>query len=279
THLRSVSATIARMKWSGARPPGAGISREIGGRGRPPLHFSLSFPSPLLEIARASCTDWQSKGTPAGLRLFYQQGGTLPMLNKTRLAITATVLLLAASVASAATKSDFQDAMRRLWSDHVAYTRLFIVDAAAGSADKDATTQRLLQNQADIGNAVAEFYGRDAGDKLTALLKDHILIAANIVAAAKAGDNAKVASENKRWRDNATEIATFLHGANPKHWPLATLQSAMFTHLDQTLDEATHQLKGDYAGSVKDYEHVVEHILGMADVLSNGIIAQFPAKF
>src|SRR6266567_1072792 len=138
-------------------------------------------------------------------------------------------------------KSNLRDSMRKLWEDHVTWTRLYIVSAAAGLPDKDATTQRLLQNQADIGNAVAEFYGRDAGNKLTALLRDHILIAANIVTAAKAGDNAKVASENKRWRDNATEIATFLHGANPQHWPLATLQSAMFTHLDQTLDEATHQ--------------------------------------
>ena len=202
------------------------------------------------------------------------------MLRNIRIVASIIVLaLLVPNAGYALSKPAFHDAMRKLWEDHVTWTRLFIVSAAGSLPDKDATTQRLLQNQTDIGNAVAEFYGRDAGDKLTALLKDHILIAANIVTAAKAGDNAKVASENKRWRDNATEIATFLHGANPKHWPLATLQSAMFTHLDQTLDEATHQLKGDYAGSVKDYEHVVEHILGMADVLSGGIEAQFPAKF
>jgi len=187
--------------------------------------------------------------------------------------------LLVPNVTYAHSKADFHDAMRKLWEDHVTWTRLFIVSAAAGLPDKDATTQRLLQNQTDIGNAVAEFYGRDAGNKLTALLRDHILIAADIVTAAKAGDNAKVASSNKKWQDNASEIATFLHGANPKNWPTATLQSAMKMHLDQTLDEATHQLKGDYAASVKDYERVVEHILGMADVLSDGIIKQFPAKF
>src|SRR5256885_13801688 len=168
--------------------------------------------------------------------------------------------------------------MRSLGSDHVASTPLFIVSAAAGSADKDATTQRLLQNQTDIGNAVAEFYGRDAGNKLTALLRDHILIAADIVPAAKAGDNAKVASSNKRWHDNAAEISTFLHGPNPKHWPTATLQTAMNTHLDQTLEEATHQLKGNYAASVMDYDHVVQHILAMPVILSDGIIATFPAK-
>ncbi len=193
--------------------------------------------------------------------------------------VLVTVLVMTSNVAYAHSKSSLHDWMRKLWEDHVTWTRLFIVSAAADLPDKDVTTQRLLQNQADIGNAVADFYGRDAGDKLTSLLKDHILIAASIVTAAKGGDNAKVASENKRWRDNAMEIATFLHGANPKHWPLSTLQSAMFMHLDQTLDEATHQLKGDFASSVKDYDRVVQHILGMADILSSGIIAQFPAKF
>src|SRR5687767_9843152 len=114
-------------------------------------------------------------------------------LTGSRLATAIAVLLLFPNVAFAANSSEsFQDAMRKLWSDHVAYTRLFIVNAAAGSPDKDATTQRLLQNQTDIGNAVADFYGREAGDKLTTLLKDHILIAASIVTAAKAGDQAKV---------------------------------------------------------------------------------------
>jgi hypothetical protein len=53
----------------------------------------------------------------------------------------------------------------------------------------------------------------------------------------------------------------------------------MFTHLDQTLSEATHRLKGDYAADVKDYDAIEAHILTMADMLSDGIIAQFPQKF
>jgi len=201
------------------------------------------------------------------------------MFNRIRFATFILALLLIPNATYADSKADLHDAMRRLWSDHVAYTRLFIVSAAAGSADKDATTERLLQNQTDIGNAVAGVYGRDAGDKLTALLKDHILIAASIVTAAKAGDNAKATSENARWRQNATEIASFLHGANPQNWPEATLQSAMFAHLEQTLSEATNELKGNYPASVQDYDHAMDHILMMADTLSDGIVAQFPEKF
>ena len=110
-------------------------------------------------------------------------------------------------------------------------------------------------------------------------MRDHILTAADLVGAAKAGDQAKVAAAKKKWYDNANEIAAFLHGANPKQWPLATLQSAMKTHLDQTLDEATHRLQGKTADEIKDYDAIVKHILMMADTLSDGIIAQFPNKF
>ena len=201
------------------------------------------------------------------------------MFNKSRLAIAIAFLLFVPNVTYAHSKTDFQNAMRKLWADHVAYTRLFIVSTAAGAPDKDATTQRLLQNQTDIGNAVAEFYGRDAGNKLTALLKDHILIAASIVAAAKAGDNAKVTSENARWRQNAVDISRFLSGANPKNWTEAALTDGMFAHLDQTLSEASNQIKGDYAASIKDYDRAMDHILMLADTLSSGIIKQFPSKF
>ncbi|HSP16663.1 MAG TPA: glycosyltransferase [Thermoanaerobaculia bacterium] len=169
--------------------------------------------------------------------------------------------------------------MRKLWEDHVTWTRLYIISAAAGLPDTNVTAQRLLANQTDIGNAVSEFYGRDAGNKLTSLLRDHILIAADLVTASKVGDQAKAADAKKRWYANASDIAVFLHTANPKNWPEATMQGAMKTHLDQTLDEATHRLQGKYEQDIKDYDEIVKHILMMADVLSSGIEKQFPAKF
>lgn len=169
--------------------------------------------------------------------------------------------------------------MRKLWEDHVTWTRLYIISAAHDLPDKDATTQRLLANQIDIGNAIKPYYGSDAGDKLTALLKDHILGAADLLTAAKAGDKAKVDTASKKWYDNANEIAAFLSGANPKNWPLSTMQDAMKMHLDQTLKEAVDRLQGKYTEDVKDYDAVHAHILDMADALSNGIIAQFPDRF
>jgi hypothetical protein len=174
---------------------------------------------------------------------------------------------------------DFRNAMRKLWEDHITWTRLYIISVAANLPDKDLTAQRLLQNQVDIGNALKQFYGEDAGNKLTALLKDHILDAADLLAAAKAGDKAKVAAASAKWYANADDIATFLSNVNPKAWPLADMKAGMKMHLDVTLQEAVDRLGGKYVDDVQDYDKVHEHILGLADSLSSGIISQFPDKF
>lgn len=169
--------------------------------------------------------------------------------------------------------------MRKLWEDHVTWTRLYIVSAAADLPDKDLTAQRLLDNQTDIGNAVKPFYGDAAGTQLTALLKDHILGAVDVLVAAKAGDKAKLDEANKKWYANADDIAAFLSKANPDNWPLADMKAGMKMHLDLTLQEASDRLGGKFADDIKDYDKVHEHILTLAGLLSTGIMKQFPDKF
>jgi hypothetical protein len=199
--------------------------------------------------------------------------------------ILAAVLLVscgtlgATPAAGKMTPASFQDDMRKLWEDHITYTRLYIVSAAGNPPDKDATAQRLLQNQADIGNAIKPIYGDDAGNKLTALLRDHILIAAKLIDAAKANNSSEVETQKTAWDANADQISALLSGANPKNWPLETLKSEMRSHLNLTLEEAVAQLKGNYAASIAAYDKVHQQILHMADMLSSGIVRQFPTKF
>lgn len=182
------------------------------------------------------------------------------------------------AAAPADPRADFRDAMRKLWEDHVTWTRLYIVSAVAGLPDAGATAQRLLQNQADIGDAIKPFYGEAAGARLTALLRQHILTAADLITAAKAGDDAAVRAASARWYANADSIAAFLAGANPSNWPAGVIRSNMHHHLDLTLAEATARLKGDWAADIAAYDAIHAHILQLADVLSAGIIAQFPDK-
>jgi hypothetical protein len=169
--------------------------------------------------------------------------------------------------------------MRKLWEDHITWTRLAIISLETGTPDTDATVARLLQNQTDIGDAVKPFYGDAAGDELTRQLRAHILIAADVIAAAKAGDGAKLADAQARWIENADQIAAVLHSVNPRYWPLDMLKAEMHTHLDLTTEEAVARLQGDWTADVAAYDKVHEHILHMSDLLSDGIINQFPARF
>jgi hypothetical protein len=173
----------------------------------------------------------------------------------------------------------FHDDMRKLWEDHITWTRLAIVSFAAGLPDFDQTAARLLRNQEHIGNAIKPYYGRRVGNQLTALLKEHIGGAVDLLMAAKAGDDAAFASAKRAWYANGREIARFLNGASPRFLPLAAVRRMMRGHLDQTLVEAGHRLSGDYAADARAYEQVHRHILMMADAISGAIIRQSPGRF
>ena len=208
----------------------------------------------------------------------------------TTLTLIAACTLFAAAPSIAAQKSSapavsntkaalqLHDAMRKLWTDHVVWTRDYIVAAVDGTTDAEAAETRLMKNQEDIGNAVAAYYGKAAGDQLTALLKQHIAIAVDLIKAAKGGDKAAQKQADDKWQQNALDIATLLSKANP-NWPKEALVSMMKTHLSTTTNEVVARLTKDWSGDVKAYDAVYAHILMMADTLTDGIVKQFPEKF
>ena len=211
---------------------------------------------------------------------------------KARLAVIAAVLVFAALLAltasnrqaaaqpSATTKAaTFSAAMDKLWQEHIVWTRLVIVSFAANLPDLKAAEARLLRNQADIGNAIKPYYGTAAGNKLTQLLRTHILEAVPVLVAAKAGDKPKLNAALKAWYANGHQIAVFLSNANPDNWSLPMMDSMMKQHLQLTTAEAVARLQGHWSADVAAYDRVHHEILDMADMLSSGIVAQFPEKF
>ncbi len=166
--------------------------------------------------------------------------------------------------------------MRALWQDHVTWTRVFLMTTIAGLPDADMATQRLLRNQEDLGNAIRPFYGDAAAEQMTQLLRTHITGAAEVVAAASAGDTARLNTAITAWYANADDIAGFLAGANPR-WTAADLRTMMYAHLEKTTSEAVARLHHDWAGDIVAYDAIVTQSGEMSDMLSTGITAQFPA--
>jgi hypothetical protein len=169
--------------------------------------------------------------------------------------------------------------MRELWEDHIVWTRMVIVSFAADLPDLNPAIARLLENQGDIGDAIKPFYGEAAGNQLTALLRDHIVIAADVLAAAKAGNTEALSGALDRWYANGEDIADFLAAANPASWPRSEMRAMMREHLDLTTQEAVARLTGDWEADIAAYDEIHLQILRMADMLSTGIISDFPRRF
>jgi hypothetical protein len=175
-------------------------------------------------------------------------------------------------------KVSLQLALRRLWWDHVVWTREYIVAAVANAPDAQAVAGRLLANQEHIGSAIVPFYGEAAGEALTDLLKQHIMVAVELIEAAKTGDQEKFADADRRWDANAKDIASFLSSANP-NWPEDDVVDLLSQHLKLTKDEATARLAQRWADDIDAFDQIVTEILTVSDVLAAGIIKQFPERF
>jgi hypothetical protein len=104
------------------------------------------------------------------------------------------------------------------------------------------------------------------------------MIAVDLVAAAKSGDQAAFAKHDARWTANAETIAKFLAGANP-NWPEKDVLDLLSLHLKLTKDEAVARLTGDWAADVKAFDDIFNEIMVLADALHDGIVAQFPNRF
>ena len=168
--------------------------------------------------------------------------------------------------------------MRRLWADHAIWTRQYIIAAVAGTPDAEQAAARLLRNQEDIGNAIVPYYGEAAGTALTRYLKEHILIAVDLVAAAKEGNTAQFNAFDRKWTRNAKSIATFLSRANP-YWSRKDVMDLLALHLQLTKGEAVARLQGDWEADVAAFDEILTEMLTLSDALADGIVHQFAEPF
>ncbi|OQB22816.1 MAG: hypothetical protein BWY11_02021 [Firmicutes bacterium ADurb.Bin182] len=166
------------------------------------------------------------------------------------------------------------DKMRVLWEQHVMWTRSFIISAAESLNDLQLVTERLLRNPSDFAAVLRRYYGNTTASKFEEALRNHLLIAADLVNSAKAGNTAAVEAARRKWYDNADTIAAFLAGINP-YWPEQEWRRLLYGHLRTTEQEAVYRLNKQYARDIAIYDTVEAQALEMADLTSRGIIEQF----
>ena len=168
--------------------------------------------------------------------------------------------------------------LRLLWEQHITWTRLTIISMVFDLPDVDLVTQRLLRNPKDFEAALVPFYGSQTVARFSALLRNHLVIAANLVNAAKAGDNNAAAEAERIWYNNARDIAAFLASINP-YWSQQEWEKMLFDHLALVKNEAVFMLTNEFQKGIDLYDEMERQAMMMADVMTEGIVRQFPGRF
>lgn len=175
-------------------------------------------------------------------------------------------------------KEDLRMHMRKLWLDHIYWTRLFIVSSLANLPDASHAADRLIRNQKEIGDLIGAFY-KGQGEKIAQLLTRHITIAAEYVSSFNSvnGVGSKKTSDEirKNWYRNADEITAFLYSLNP-NW---NLRNHMYQHLQLTEAEISARMAKNYATEINYTDELINQSRQIADALTDGIIRQFPMAF
>ncbi len=168
--------------------------------------------------------------------------------------------------------------MRLLWEQHIYWTRMAILSIAYSLPDENFVTNRLLRNPKDFEAALKPFYGELIASQFANLFTSHFTIASELVKAAKANDSAAAADAEKRWYANADQIAAFLGSINP-YWSAQEWQKMLYNHLAMTKTEAVDILTQKYADGINVFENIEKEALEMADMMTQGIVRQFPQYF
>lgn len=170
-------------------------------------------------------------------------------------------------------------ALRALWHGHVVNTRAYAMAVKAGDAAAAAKAEHdTVANAQDIANAVAGFYGEDAGKGMMKLLGGHWAGVKALTDAAHAGNQAGIDKAMQDLSANAGEIAKFLHGANPDNWPEATVDGLLLAHAAHHKAQVTEIMAGNMTAEAQTWKAMQEHMNTIADALAGGIAAQFPDK-
>ena len=169
---------------------------------------------------------------------------------------------------------NLQNVIRMLWEQHIVWTRLTILNIIKDLPEVNLVTNRLLRNPIDFKEVLKSVYGDEVASQFSNLFKNHLIIAAQLVKAAKAGDNKAAADAEKMWYANANEIAAFLSRINP-YWSKEDWKTMLYEHLRMTKSEAVNILTNNYDESIKEYDEIEKQALSMADVMAAGIVKQF----
>ncbi|WP_080848553.1 hypothetical protein [Cytobacillus gottheilii] len=178
-----------------------------------------------------------------------------------------TMFFSTVHVAASRKDSSTNDEFRKVWTEHFIWSQSYIVSEMEELDGRDAVLKRLLKNQEDIGVSLSPYLGEKGTEQVTALLKDHILLAGRLMKSAKNGEKDTMAQERNKWYENAKELAAVLNKANP-NWKEKTLENMLYIHLEHIENQISARIIRDWEAEITTSDESLIHMHKLADYLA-----------
>jgi len=169
---------------------------------------------------------------------------------------------------------ELSNAMRRLWSDSIQWTRSLIYSILFDLGDVEPITQRLVKNAEDFSDVFTQIYGQQAGARVRELLFNRYRMTRLMIDAYKTGDTRSIEGLRSNLLRNAEDLARLFSSLN-RFWDRVALEVTLHSITTMTENEIVQIMTGHYADSVTEYEEIQRQTMHLADDLIYGIIRQF----
>jgi hypothetical protein len=166
----------------------------------------------------------------------------------------------------------------------------YSVSAFGNMPSTPAVEKNLSRNAAGIGDYFIPYYGITAGTKIGSLLTVICKTGVNVVNTIKSKQT-DIIVYKEIWSKQIDDLAGYLHELNPGQYP-RDLTAEMLTNLTNFwVDDFQARFANDFASDAVALDNILKVAVtgipnhtnkgysSIADILSRGIIAQFPLSF
>ncbi len=169
---------------------------------------------------------------------------------------------------------DLNNDMRKGWMQHNYRMRMFMTSLFQELGDLEAVENALMRIPEEIAAVFGNFYPQSAVNQLTQLLKEHTGLAGEVMRLTKGPDMTGIEEAERRWYQNAEQLAGALANLNPRY-SYQEILSHLTKHLDLMKGQMLAALNQEFDRALSLFSESEEHLLELADYLTKGLVNQF----
>ena len=179
---------------------------------------------------------------------------------------------------------------RTLWTRYALGMINYSVSDFGSMASTPAVEKNLSRNAAAVGDYFIPYYGITAGTKIGALLSVLLVNGTRVVEAIK-NKKTDITVYTDIWSRQIDDLATYLNELNPSQYPKSLLEEMLVNLTGFWADDFQARYKNDFAADAVALDNILKVAVSglpnhtnkgyssLADILSRGLIAQFPLSF